>query len=653
MAKDEGAHMEGQATVMEAKVGGTKTDKLLARAPASGPQVPSAWPTRLALLGASLATSGLLWLSYFPVACGWLAWFALVPLLALVRSGQRPRFLFLCAWLSGIAFFQPALWWMHAADGLWSAPLSLGPMTAAAYFLGLYCALYFPAAVFLLRWLERRTALPLVLTLPAVWTGLEFVRGFFGTGFPWYFLGHSQHDFLPIIQVADLAGAYAVSFLVAAVNAAAFEWLYAVPPLRTFLGLREPAGEPAWRRHVALTAAVGVLILAALIYGGWRLGQDEFRPGPRLALLQGNLDQRLRNRANAPGPEAKTARATILRHYDSLCQEAAKQQPRPNLIVWPETSFPGEWLEITPAAEKKLFQEWDKDRSRNIYQLYERNRALFGRSAADCGTNLLLGLLTFVLSDPDQKPDRYNSALLVTPAGAVGGRYDKMHRVPFGEYVPLRDWLPFMNALSPYDFDYSIGEGTQFTRFPLGDYRFGVLICYEDGDPKLARQYARETEDGPPADFLIEISNDGWFDGTAEHEEHLAICRFRAVETRRSIARAVNMGISGVIDGNGRVLRPAPLFNYDPDTHLWNVAAEAGPLPDLPVSEWRDFKKCQGILLATVPLDGRTSLYARWGDWLPWGCWLAVGTCLVTAWLRRRAGAVRPRREAPGPSSGG
>jgi apolipoprotein N-acyltransferase len=184
-----------------------------------------------------------------------------------------------------------------------------------------------------------------------------------------------------------------------------------------------------------------------------------------------------------------------------------------------------------------------------------------------------------------------------------------MHRVPFGEYVPLRDWLPWMNAFAPYDFDYSIRAGEHFTRFPLGAYRFGVVICYEDTDPYLARQYVRPGDE-PAVDFLLNLSNDGWFNGTSEHEEHLAICRFRAVECRRSVARAVNMGISAVIDGNGRVTA-------------------------LPGPTWAESKKVAGVVTATIPIDRRGSLYSLWGDWLPVACWLLLGLGLLGGFLVR------------------
>jgi apolipoprotein N-acyltransferase len=631
--------MEAPATLMEEKSRNAPLRTAPAPLPGAAlrPDV-AVWPVRLALLGASLASAGLLWLAYFPVAWGWLGWVALVPLMLLLRARETARFLFLCGLLAGVAFFVPALWWMHAADGLRDSFLSIGPMTAAAYALALYCALYVPVALSLLRRLDRSVPLPLFLTLPIVWTALEFFRSFFGTGFPWYFLGHTQHDYLAVIQVADLGGAYVVSFLVAAVNAIAFEWLYLCPALRGTFSLREPSAGRPWRRCVLQTAAVAGLLGASLLYGTWRLSQNNFVEGPRLALLQGNLDQRLRNQAtNDRTQKSLEARKKISHHFGDLCVEAARQKPRPDLIVWPETSFPADWIETSKAAQQQIFNAWDNDvKAKFWYLKAELARDELRRVSEECGTSLLLGLLTKKLVDLEKNPVGYNSALLVTAGGATGGRYDKIHRVPFGEYIPLREWLPFMERFSPYDFDYSVRQGEHLTRFQLGEHHFGVLVCYEDSDPKLARQYGCAGPDGPAADFLVNISNDGWFNGTAEHEQHLAICRFRAIESRRSIARAVNMGISAIIDGNGRVLAPESVVSYDPKVPLWEIAPEDGRFSELPASRWADFKKVSAVLVASVPLDGRTSLYSLWGDWLPCGCWLVVGACLATGLWRRR-----------------
>lgn len=299
-------------------------------------------------------------------------------------------------------------------------------------------------------------------------------------------------------------------------------------------------------------------------------------------------------------------------------------------------------------------------------------------------TNLLLGMSAKELGN-DGERSRYNSAILIQKDGGFGGRYDKMHRVPFGEFVPLRDWLPWMNRFAPYDFDYSIQPGQNFTRFsiapvtpPHSHYLHepcsaGVIICYEDTDPSLARHYV-QPGDEPPVDFLINISNDGWFNGSCEHEEHLAICRFRAIECRRSIARAVNMGISTVIDGNGQVLWPWKTYRMWPDGREeyddyslptgdvdwehnergWlappsllqklkkSVPSLAGLIRDKESAdavigrhEFADFKQVAGVFHYGVPLDTRSSLYARYGDWLPWSCWAILGMGLVWGLVRR------------------
>jgi apolipoprotein N-acyltransferase len=529
---------------------------------------------------AALLTAALLWLCYFPAACGWLAWGALVPLLALVRVQAPARRIYPSAWVAGLVFYWPALQWMRVADHRMYA-------TWAA--LATYCSLFLPVGILLLRRLDRRTRLPLVVTVPVVWTALEYFRAHFGTGFAWYFLGHTQHALLPLIQVADLAGAYGVTFVVAAVNALLFEGLYTRRGFRSFFGLPAEVTSPGRASLAFQSAGVLLLLGGTIAYGFWRLGQEDFGPGPRVALIQGNLDQRIRNDATVAMVE--NAAATMVEHYKQLSDKAAAGRPPPDLIIWPETSYPGDWAEVAPdLPAERVPPEWQR--------AIQGCRELARLAAARWQTNVLLGLNAETFG-ADERPRRYNSAVLVRADGQVGGRYDKIHRVPFGEYVPLRDWLPWMNTFAPYDFDYSITAGDRLTRFRLGPHHFGVIICYEDTDPYLARQYVRTDGGDPAVDFLLNISNDGWFDGTSEHEEHLAVCRFRAVECRRAVARAVNMGISAVIDGSGRVVA-------------------------LPGPTWEQSKKIAAVVTAEIPLDRRGSVYARWGDWLPWTCWLVL-----------------------------
>jgi apolipoprotein N-acyltransferase len=537
-------------------------------------------------------TAVLLWASYFPLNIGWLGWFALVPFLVLIRTPAPARRLYPVSFLGGLLFYLGSIQWMRVADYR---------MYATWIGLSIACALFFPVIVFLTRLLDRRTSLPLIIAFPIVWTALEYVRAHLFTGFPWYFLSHSQHAYLPVIQITDLTGAYGVSFLLAAANVWIFELLLSQHRIRALLGLPEDAPPRFGRWFLIQTISLFVVIGLTLTYGLWRLSQDQVESGPVVALIQGNLSQEIRNDGTSG---VEDAIAHIKAHYGGLTDRAVRGAQQPSLLVWPETSYPYDWLETSPDLPSwAVPSQWKRDVQ--ICQILARDRAARWR------TDLLLGMNCSVLI-AENKEARYNSAVLTSANGDYAGRYDKIHCVPFGEYVPMKNWLPLMNKLAPYDFDYSVRAGENFTRFVHGDYRFGVLICYEDTDPYLARQYVRSDTGGPPVDFLINISNDGWFHGTSEHEQHLAICRFRAIECRRAVARAVNMGISAVIDGNGRIVA-------------------------LPGPSWKDSKQIEAVLTAPVPIDHRTSLYASWSDWLPWSCWGLIAAGMLWG-LAGRAG---------------
>lgn len=302
-------------------------------------------------------------------------------------------------------------------------------------------------------------------------------------------------------------------------------------------------------------------------------------------------------------------------HFWKLALQAATSRTgevKPDLVIWPETSYVFPWFEVSKGIDifslKPGFQ-----RDYNDTHLQVREDLFY------LGTPTLLGL-SCIQWELDDRAWRYNSALLVDMRGDPIARYDKIHLVPFGEYVPLEKQMPFLKAFTPYETDYSCKPGEQWTRFPLTvrdrTYHFACLICYEDSDASLARQYVRPGEAG--VDFFVNISNDGWFDGTAEHEQHLAICRFRAIETRRSVVRAVNMGISGVIDPDGKVIA-------------------------LPGETWAQSKKIEAVVRARVPIDSRSTLYARFGDWLPLLGWAVVVGVFIRGFFRRRNTAVSPK----------
>ena len=359
------------------------------------------------------------------------------------------------------------------------------------------------------------------------------------------------------------------------------------------------------------------LLAASVGYGFYRLDHPAFADGPVVSAIQGNFGQ---------GDKMGDPKG-LLQSYSDLHYQAIQYDRRqrkffgtpPDLVIWPETCCPVDWCAIAPGA-----------RAETAPTGYQQQHAFshdwfLGR---DWGAPVLFGLNG--LEWDGERVSKYNSAFMVKPLSKPDGwkpgdpliqhsaavaRYDKMHLVPFGEYVPLEGPLPFMAWFTPYEKGYSCRPGEKWTRFPLAardgrNFTFGCLICYEDSDPYLARQYVA----AEPVDFFVNISNDGWFDGTEEHEQHLAICRFRAVEARRSIVRSVNMGISAVIDADGRVVA-------------------------LPDPDWSKSKKTEAVVTAAVPIDTRGSLYATLGDWLPAACWLAALVALALTVRRKPAAA--------------
>lgn len=546
----------------------------------------------------------LLYLTFFPVNAGFLAWFALVPLLSLVRANVGPRRIYLAAFVGGLVCYVPAIQWMRVAHTA---------MYASWLFLAVCCALFLAMSVWLSRRLDR-LGVPFWLAVPMGFVAVEYFRSHFPTGytwleavglrhpigFGWYLLGHTQHDWPALIQVSDLTGAYGVSFLVALVNAAVWLAIERIALVRVWFRDMREMGPPSARPSLAAAGALGLVV----VYGSVRLNHGPYADGPQVALIQGNLPQDVKNEH---GRE-------MAKHFVRLSTEAVRPpagQPKPDLIVWPETAFPGTWHDYaagaTATAAPLEFQRRANTDPANIRDdMLEvwRTPSIFGLNTLEWGA--------------DDRLWKYNSALLIDERGRPLGRYDKIHLVPFGEYVPMGETFPFMSMFTPYEGDYSCKPGASWTRFPLvvGDrtYHFACMICYEDSDATLARQYVRPGQ--PGVDFFVNISNDGWFDGTAEHEQHLAVCRFRAVETRRSVVRAVNMGISAIIDPDGRVVA-------------------------LPGPTWAESKKVEAVVRGPVPLGTGTTLYARFGDWLPVGCWAII---LLGGFVH---GFVNRRRAAP------
>ncbi len=561
----------------------------------------------------AVASGVLLWAAFFPVNLGPLAFVALVPWLTLVRAPVSNRRRYFAAYVGGVVFFALATQWVRVAH----------PMMYMSWLgLALVMPLFWLGALAILRQIDR-FEVPLAIAVPAAWVALEYCRMHFPTGFPflkpfgmyqmigfgWYFLGYTQHEFQQLIQIADLGGVYAVSFVVASMNGLLAGIAMQLSQVRRFLHWQE-APVAAGLRKLAIGGVVAFGLLAASIgYGAYRLDHAAFGVGPVVSAIQGNVAQG----DKMSDPE------NLFHIYATLHLKAVRAEPTPDLVVWPETCCPQGWYDMAPDTSL------DKAPAGYIQErTYAQGQFL---SRWQLGTSVLLGLNGHEWDGT--KVAKYNSALLLkplprpdaaltTPAdpvlfrNAAVGRYDKMHLVPFGEYVPLGNQLSLMRYFTPYEKGYECQPGESWTRFPLTgrdgrEYTFGCLICYEDSDPYLARQYVASE----PVNFLVNISNDGWFKGTEEHEQHLAICMFRAIEARRSIVRSVNMGISAVIDPDGQIVA-------------------------LPDPEWSKSKKTEAVVAAAVPIDSRTPLYAGLGDWLPGACWAAAGLAFVTGFLRRK-----------------
>jgi apolipoprotein N-acyltransferase len=565
----------------------------------------------------------LLWAAFFPLDWGALGFVALVPLLSLVRADVSRRRRYLAAYTGGFVFSVLATNWVRVAH----------PMMYLSWLgFSLVLPLFWVLALDFIRRLDR-LGVALALAVPVAWVALEYARMHFPTGFPflkplglyqmigfgWYFLGYTQHANLWLIQIADLGGVYAVSFVVAAVNGAVADWVLRSDAVRRWLrwspanpdhegggASSTPFLTVVLRPPIVGSLAALFLVVAAHAYGRAALRHAEFTAGPLVAAIQGNVSQ---GDKMAGGP-------TLIQSYARVHAAAFRCEPRPDLIVWPETCYPNSWCEVVPGAARDgmpaAFSQ-ELAESEKEFRVY-------------WGTHILFGLNG--LEWDGARIWKYNSALLTDPHGARFDRYDKMHLVPFGEYVPLGEVLPFMHWFTPYEKEYQCRPGERWTRFPITDragraFTFACLICYEDSDPYLARQYVA----AEPVNFLVNISNDGWFDGTEEHEEHLAICRFRAVETRRSVVRAVNMGISAVIDPDGRVIE------------LPRKLDEQGR-PTIPSTSWSGSKKLEGVVLSAVPIDNRETVYARFGDWVAAVCWSGVLAGLIAAAFARQGRGI-------------
>ena len=542
----------------------------------------------------TLGAAAMLWAAFLPYGLGFMAWVALVPWLV-HAAWATPGRAALWSFAGGAAFFLCAMYWLcFVAPPGWVA-------------LSLYCAVYWLAGGLLSGWLWRRGC-PMVISAPVVVTSLEFIRNGFLTGFSFFFLGHTQSAYLPMIQIADVTGAYGVSFIILAVNGCIADLILSRPVLT--------------RRNAAAAGIVAALVAATAAYGVLRMREIETSPGPRVHMVQANVAQDLKI-----SPSLKDGLEMLKRHIE---MSRVPEGKRADLVIWPETSLPAPMnIMLDDAFIAKLkgfpdYKEWA--------EYLEQCRTEWLRLPKLARAHLLIGAETYYPSASAAKTKRYNSAHFFGPDAEPLGRYDKIHIVVFGEYAPL-ELLRFLRP-PVMGADLNIGMAAEVFELPFDPgvaqpppavsvpasavaqppsaasvsavqkATFGVTICYEDADPALFRRFVRNG-----AQFMVNITNDGWFKDSMELDQHLALCVFRAVENRVGVARDTNTGISAIIGPDGRLLQVLT----GPDGRRREV---------------------KGTLTGRVPICLTRSFYTQYGDVFAWLCVAGVAALCVWAALR-------------------
>jgi apolipoprotein N-acyltransferase len=509
---------------------------------------------------------------------------------------------FRLGYIVGLVHHLTALYW------LLFIPVRLAPVVgwlALAGYLALYQGIWvwlswrlYPAklkADGLLACAEQFLAVPAfrravwALSSAALWVAGEMIRARLLSGFPWNLLGVSQYQMLPLIQVAAVTGVYGVSFVVV--------W-FAVALMGAGLAmLRPPERRQSWAIEIALPLACVLAISAA----GFRRLLEPEAPARtlKLALIQPSIPQQMIwNPADS---------ATRFRQVLALSEAALAH--RPQVLVWPEATLPG-------------LLRWDTNH--------------YGDSSlAEAVTNLVRRHQVWAVvgaddAEPNPKAsegaDFFNASFLIRPDGQLVATYRKRHLVPFGEWMPLARWLPWLRTWTGVTGDFTPGDRPVPFRLTDLGANTSVLICFEDIFPHQARQHVE-----PETDFLLNLTNNGWFGESAAQWQHAANAVFRAIENGRPLVRCANNGLSCWVDTRGRL--HAVFFPDSQDIYRAGFKLVEVPLQPKPAEP-------------SATDDASTTFYWRHGDWFGWGCAGWAGLALGWAWWGRRTYAARQPAEA-------
>lgn len=509
--------------------------------------------TEIALAGAA----GLLLTLAFPkTGISTLAWIALVPLFISIRN-LPIKTSFRQGLVAGFVHYTTLLYWLLPTLTLYGyLPVYLS--IALLVLLSFYLALYMGAFTALLSKFAKTPA-HFIITAPFFFTVLEYVRSFFLTGFPWGTLGYSQHKNLTLIQFCDITGVLGVSFLLVFSNGVFFLtglWIF-----------RKKWGESGVTKPALIIQGLLLFTLLSLsvAYGKYRIhaieNQAALAPQVKMTAIQGNVDQSVKW-------DHAFQYSSTLKHL-KLSKQAMTDKP--DLIVWPETAAP-------------FYFNHDMGLS---------NMTL--RRIRETGASFLIGCPSYYTVD---ESFRYlNSAIIVTPEGRIGHRYDKVHLVPYGEYVPLKKYMPFLGKMVAQSGDFVPGE--KGVPLSWNGHLIAAQICFEIIFPDLTRAMVKNG-----AQVIVNITNDAWFGKTAAPHQHFAMTQFRAIENRRALVRSANTGISGFISPTGKVVAQTPLYQ-------------------------------EAALTRSVPLLTVQSIYTRYATPLSY-IYLAIVAALVVIVSRKR-----------------
>jgi len=475
------------------------------------------------------------------------AWISLIPLLFII-SGKKPKPSFLLGLIAGFSHYALLIYWIPSVPAHYGN-LSLGLSFIIYFILVLFLALYWAFFSLLFTRIYRSFPKLSFLLAPFIWVSMEYILTYVLTGFPWCLLGYSQFKNILFIQLASVTGVYGLSF-----------FLILFQSMFVF--------SMKFRKRHSFFIALGLILLIHL--GGF-LSLKKVTPAENIftaSVIQGNVS------SDIYWDRISTQEILELfnRHLE-LSQRSYAEGA--DLIIWPEFSVP-----LCFSCTEELYNYFKK--------------RLF-KFVTDTNRTLLLG--TNEIKSSKEKISYYNTALCLSPDLSMS-HYYKMHLVPFGEYTPYKNIFSFIEKLT-----HAIGDITPGTQYSLHQYKglkFGSPICYEIIFPNQVRKFTKKG-----ANFLVTITNDGWYGKSSAPYQHFAMAVLRAVENRRYLLRAATTGISGIIDPYGRILSQSELMT-------------------------------KTYLLGEITPSEKLTFYTRFGDILPLGSLTLAFVFLILAVFKRK-----------------